>query len=47
MQNLNEHYLVIKFNTTRTHKHTICSRQKDMFEIPSSIKKFHAKSESM
>ena len=26
---------------------TICSRQKDMFKIPCSIKKFLAKSESM
>ena len=47
MQNLNENYLIIKFNTTRTHKHTICSRQKYMLKIPCSIKKFHAKSESM
>ena len=47
MQNLNENYLVIKFNMTHTHKHTICSGQKDMLKIPCSIKKFHAKSESM
>ena len=49
MQNLNENYLVIKFNTTHTHthKHNTLSRQKDMLKISCSIKKFDAKSESM